>query len=189
MLLARAAIAHGVPVFPVPGANAALAALVASGLDTERFTFRGFLPEKAGARRTALEALAADTNGETQIYYEAPHRILDTLAEVHAVLGTRARVVVARELTKFHEELLRGTAQEVRASLTARERVRGEMVLLLQIDPETIAAAGEAGIRARVEELAKSEGLDEKAALKRIARERGLGKSEVYRELQRERSR
>ncbi len=188
MLLVRAAIAAGVAVFPVPGANAALCALVASGLATEQFCFHGFLPEKPGARRTALELLAAGPPPGTQVFYEAPHRILETLAEVDAVFGARARVVVARELTKLHEEFLRGSAAEVRAALAARERVRGEMVLLLEI------AAGEPDMEvaqtlgARVAELCASEGLDEKDALKRTARERGMGKSEAYRELQRERA-
>ncbi len=187
-LLTRLAIEAGVPVFPVPGANAALSALVASGLPTESFTFHGFLPEKSGARRTALEALAHAHPTGTQIFYEAPHRILDTLADVSTVLGERANVVLGRELTKLHEEFLRGTAAEVQTALAARERVRGEMVLLLKIaaGPETGAARQSLG--ARVAELCAAESLDEKDALKRAARERGMGKSEAYRELQRERA-
>ena len=189
MLLVSAAVEAGIPVFPVPGANAALSALVASGLATERFMFHGFLPEKSGARRTALEQLAANAPPGTQTFYEAPHRILDTLADVDTVFGARARVVVARELTKLHEEFLRGTAAEVRAVLAARERVRGEMVLLLEI---AAAASGQAvasqSLGARVAELRSAEGLDEKDALKRAARERGMGKSEAYRELQRQRA-
>src|SRR5271163_1506159 len=89
--IAAAAIAAGVAVFPVPGANAAVSALIASGLGTERFTFHGFLPAKAGARRSALEALARD--GGTQVFYEAPHRIVETLADVEAVLGAAEPVV------------------------------------------------------------------------------------------------
>ena len=188
MLLVRAAVAAGVVVFPVPGANAALCALVASGLATEPFCFHGFLPEKSGARRTALEALAAGSQPGTQVFYEAPHRILETLAEVDAVFGARARVVVARELTKLHEEFLRGSALDVRATLAARERVRGEMVLLLEIAAGAPDAGAAQTLGARVAELCASEGLDEKDALKRAARERGMGKSEAYRELQRERA-
>ncbi len=189
MLLVRVAVEAGVAVFPVPGASAALSALTASGLGTEPFTFHGFVPEKSGARRTAMEALAASQGLGTQVFHEAPHRILDTLAEVDAVFGARARVVVAREITKLHEEFLRGTAAEVRALLAARERVRGEMVLLLEI---AAGGPGEAAAKqtlgARVAELCAVDGLDEKDALKRAARERGMGKSEAYRELQRERA-
>ena len=190
MLLVQVAIAAGIPVFPVPGANAALSALIASGLGTEQFFFHGFLPEKAGSRRTALEALSAPSGSGpvTQIFYEAPHRILDTLAEIDAVLGARARVVVARELTKIYEEFLRGTAAEVLAALAARDRVRGEMVLLLTVAPAAADAAPAQSLGARVQALQAAEGLDEKDALKRAARERGMGKSDAYRELQRERA-
>ena len=188
MLLVRVAVEAGVAVFPVPGANAALSALTASGLGTEQFTFHGFLPEKAGARRTALEALSASTSAGTQVFYEAPHRILDALAEIDAVFGARARVVVAREITKLHEEFLRGSAAEVRAALATRERVRGEMVLLLEIAARSEEAAVKQTLAARVAELCATEALEEKDALKRAARERGISKSEAYRELQRERA-
>ncbi len=92
----------------------------------------GFLAAKPGARRTELEALAAGMSGLTLVVYEAPHRILETLADVEAVWGDSVRVVVARELTKLHEEFLRGTAAEVRLALSARERIRGEIVLLIE---------------------------------------------------------
>ena len=188
MLLVREAIAAGIPVFPIPGANAAISALIASGLDTAQFTFHGFLPEKAGARRTALEALATGPNSGTRIFYEAPHRILDTLADLDAVFGARARVVIARELTKLHEEWLRGTASEIHATLAARERVRGEIVLLLELAPAAEGGALAQSLTARVAELQALGHLDAKDALKQAARERGLGKSEAYRELQRERA-
>ncbi len=191
MHLVSAALAAGIAVFPVPGANAALSALVASGLGTERFVFHGFLPEKAGARRTELERLAEASAGElaTLIFYEAPHRILETLADL-ALVWPRARVVVARELTKLHEEFLRGRPAEIAAVLGDRERVRGEMVVL--VEPEAQGQVSEEklpSIGMRVAELIGTEGLEEKDALKRVARERGLGKSEAYRELQRERAR
>ena len=113
--LSAAAIQAGIAVFPIPGANAAISALVASGLPTGEFHFHGFLPEKAGARRTRIETLAAagDEAG-TLVFYEAPHRILDTLGDLEAVFGPSLRVVIARELTKVHEEFLRGTVSEVR---------------------------------------------------------------------------
>jgi 16S rRNA (cytidine1402-2'-O)-methyltransferase len=193
--LVVAAIAAGIAVIPIPGANAALSALVASGLPTEEFHFIGFLPEKAGARRTRLEALAAEVQRNqaprTLVLYEAPHRILETLADLESVFGPAVRVVVARELTKMHEEFLRGTAAEVRLDLASRDRVRGEITLLVEARPQAPAESGSAPIRIadRVALLQSEAGIDEKEALKRIARELGQSKSDVYRELQRERAR
>jgi 16S rRNA (cytidine1402-2'-O)-methyltransferase len=189
--LAAAAIAAGVPVFPIPGANAALSALVASGLPTGEFHFLGFLPEKAGARRTRIETLAAagDEAG-TLVLYEAPHRILDTLADLESVFGPDLRVVVARELTKIHEEFLRGTVAEVRRDLASRDRVRGEITLLVQAPAERAeASVSSEKIGDRIARLQTEAGIDEKEALKRLARELGQSKSELYRELQRERAR
>jgi 16S rRNA (cytidine1402-2'-O)-methyltransferase len=184
----KAAVAAGVPVIPIPGANAAVGALVASGMDTDRFLYAGFLAAKPGTRRTELEALAAKADGLTLVLYEAPHRILETLADVEAVWGEQVRVVVARELTKLHEEFLRGTAGEVRLALSARERVRGEMVLLIEATLSAQPANVGGSVMQQVSQLMEAEGLDEKDALKRVARERGVSKSEVYRELQRQRS-
>ena len=193
--LVRAAIDAGVPVIPIPGANAAVSALVASGLPTAEFQFLGFLPEKAGARRSRLEDLAdeARDTARTLIFYEAPHRILDTLADLEAAWGADVRVVIARELTKVHEEFLRGSAADLRRELAARERVRGEITLLVEAPAAgTGTRAAEAAretVAASVERLKKENGIDEKEALKRLARERGVSKSELYRELQRERAR
>jgi 16S rRNA (cytidine1402-2'-O)-methyltransferase len=187
--LAQEAILAGVAVIPIPGANAALSALVGSGLATDSFLFKGFLPSKAGERRSALESLAALKGLDaTLIFYEAPHRILETLGDVEAVWGAACRVVVARELTKVHEEFLRGTVAEIRADLASRDRVRGEITLLLEASRD--AGVGSVGqtISARLLELQATDGIDEKEALKRVARERGIGKSDAYRELQRERA-
>jgi len=207
--IALAAIAAGVPVFPIPGANAAISALIASGLagtgpagNGESFSFHGFLPAKEGQRRTALEALRqsrvphlpplghGNDAATTQIFYEAPHRILDALADVQAIFGETQYVVVARELTKLHEEFLRGTVSEVRKTLADRASVRGEIVLLFAPAPAETAREGKPlSIAAEVRELMKTQGLDEKDALKQVARARNMGKSEAYRELQRERGR
>ncbi len=186
--IAAAAIAAGVNVFPVPGANAAISGLIASGLPTDRFLFHGFLPAKAGQRKTALEELA---RGEvTHVFYEAPHRILDTLADVEAVFGSSQHVVVARELTKIYEEFLRGAVSELRSQLAARSAVRGEIVLMLAPSAVTPSAEkGKMSLAAEVAALMKSDGISEMDALKRVARERGIGKSEAYRELQREQNR
>jgi 16S rRNA (cytidine1402-2'-O)-methyltransferase len=194
MTLARAAIEAGVAVYPIPGANAALSALVASGLATSSFLYAGFLSPKSGARLRELEDLAAarvpEREALTLVFYEAPHRILETLADVEKVWGSKCRVVVAREVTKLHEEFLRGTVDDVRRELAGRERVRGEITLLV----EAKALAGElvgasSSLKEHVAALQRTEGLDEMAALKRVARERGISKSEAYRELQRERGR
>jgi 16S rRNA (cytidine1402-2'-O)-methyltransferase len=186
--IAAAAIAAGIDVFPVPGANAAISGLIASGLPMERFTFHGFLPAKAGQRKTALEELV---RGEvTHVFYEAPHRILDALADVEAVFGASQHVVVARELTKMHEEFLRGQAGEVRSQLAARASVRGEIVLMLAASPAAGSSEKKrASLAVEVAALMKSKGISEMDALKRVARERGIGKSEAYRELQREQNR
>jgi 16S rRNA (cytidine1402-2'-O)-methyltransferase len=184
--IALAAIAAGIPVFPIPGANAALSALIAAGLPTESFTFHGFLPPKEGQRRTALEALRGDSD-RTLIFYEAPHRILDTLADVEAIFGSAQHVVVARELTKLHEEFLRGPVAEIRATLAARPAVRGEFVLVFAPAAAASSQTRPPSIAAEVRELMKTQGLDEKDALKQVARSRNIGKSEAYRELQRER--
>ena len=195
--LVKEAIASGVSVIPIPGANAAVSALVASGLQTEEFHFIGFLPEKSGARRSRLERLAAEPReaAETLIFYEAPHRISDTLADLETVWGPALRVVAARELTKLHEEFRRGSVGEVRRQLSERDRIRGEFVLLIEVGAST-TRPGSPGldfqarerITDRVSRLQSESGIDEKEALKRLARELGRSKSELYRELQRERA-
>lgn len=184
--IASAAIACGIPVFPIPGANAAISALIASGLSTESFVFHGFLPAKEGQRKTALEQLPR--NDTPHIFYEAPHRILDTLADIESVLGPTQPIAIARELTKLHEEFLRGTVAEVRTQLSARPVVRGEIVLLFSPTANETPNT-QKSIAAEVAALMQSENLSEKDALKRVARDRGIGKSEAYRELQREQNR
>jgi 16S rRNA (cytidine1402-2'-O)-methyltransferase len=191
------AIAAGLTVIPVPGPNAALSALVASGLPSGEFHFLGFLPERAGARRTRLEELAANP-GQSQtpltlIFYEAPHRLLATLADLEAAWGPQTRIALARELTKVHEEFLRGTVVEIRRQLVDRDRIRGEIVLLVEAPPPAASpsqdTAAEASITARLARIQAETGADEKDALKRLAREMGQSKSDLYRELQRERAR
>jgi 16S rRNA (cytidine1402-2'-O)-methyltransferase len=189
MALAAAAIAAGVLVVPIPGANAALCALTASGLPTAEFHFLGFLPQKAGQRRTRIELLAGEAaeTERTLIFYETPHRILDTLADFEAVFGPDLRIVVARELTKIHEEFLRGTIGEIRGEMASRDRVRGEITLLVQAPARgQMEANTAASIAQRVALLQSEFAIDEKEALKRLARELNRSKSELYRELQRE---
>jgi 16S rRNA (cytidine1402-2'-O)-methyltransferase len=179
------AIRHHVPVVPIPGASAFLAALVASGLPTDSFRFSGFLPAKSGQRRKLLESVK--DSPRTQVFYEAPHRLLESLSDVVELLGNDRHVVVAREVTKLHEEFLRGRVSEVLEQLKARGDVKGEITLLIakpetqDLRPETSSV----GIAQRVREVMAKEKADEKAALKKVAKERGIGKSEAYREWQR----
>ena len=183
------AIRHHVPVVPVPGAAAFLAALVASGLPTDSFRFSGFLPAKRGERRTVLEMIK--NSPRTQVFYEAPHRIVESLEDVVEVLGGSRQVVVAREVTKLHEEFLRGRASEVLETLKAREAVKGEITLLIGKAEEDAHVGADASVRSsvrqRVQQIMAEENVDEKAALKKVAKERGVSKSEAYREMQRNR--
>jgi 16S rRNA (cytidine1402-2'-O)-methyltransferase len=178
------AIRHHIRVVPIPGASAFLSALVASGLPTDSFRFSGFLPAKSGARRTALDAIR--NSPRTQIFYEAPHRLLEAMRDVVEGLGADRHVVVAREVTKLHEEFLRGRADEVLAQLDKRGEVRGEITLLIgKADEASHIPDSIKSVAQRVKELVKADKLDEKAALKQVAKEFGLSKSEAYRELQR----
>ncbi|MDQ6699909.1 MAG: 16S rRNA (cytidine(1402)-2'-O)-methyltransferase [Acidobacteriota bacterium] len=177
----RAAVDGGFVVQPVPGASAALAALAASGLPTDAFHFGGFLPAKPGQRFHALEALKREQ--ATLIFYEAPHRVLDALTDIEAALGPRS-VVLARELTKIHEEFLRGTAAEIRSVLVQRDLVKGEMTLL--IGKATEPPADDTPIDQAVESCIRG-GLSRMDAIKAVARQRGLSKREVYAQLERDR--
>lgn len=172
--LVRAALEAGVPVEPVPGPSAALAALSASGLATDSFHFGGFLPPKPGQRARVLESLAGET--ATLVFYEAPHRILEALETVELVLGPRA-VVVARELTKLHEEFIRGTAAEVRAELAARQAIKGEITLL--IGKATGPPPDTTPLEEAVSALVRA-GTPRMDAIKQVARQRGLSKRQVY---------
>jgi 16S rRNA (cytidine1402-2'-O)-methyltransferase len=175
--LVRAAIECRVPVIAVPGPSAALTALAASGLPTDSFHFGGFLPAKPGQRAKALEALAEEH--ATLIFYEAPHRILEALEAVEAALGPRP-VVVARELTKLHEEYLRGTAAEIAAQLAARDTIKGEMTLL--IGKATAPPPDDTPLEDAVQSLIQG-GVARMDAIKQVARRRGLSKREVYEQL------
>ncbi len=176
------AVENGVRVVPVPGASAVVLALAASGLPTDAFGFGGFLPAKSGQRREVLEGIAGSSR--TEAFYEAPHRVVEALQDLVEVLGGARRVVVARELTKVHEEFLRGPAAEVLAELEQRAEVKGEITLLIgKAEAGTVVA--KISLRARMEQVMREESLDEKAALKKVAKEFGLGKSEAYRQWQR----
>ncbi|HXG32595.1 MAG TPA: 16S rRNA (cytidine(1402)-2'-O)-methyltransferase [Bryobacteraceae bacterium] len=175
--LVAAARDAGIAVVPVPGPSALVAALTASGLPAEAFHFAGFLPAKRSQRLRTLASLRNEP--ATLVFYEAPHRILDTLADLEETFGPR-RMVLARELTKVHEEFLRGTATQIRQALSERPSVRGEITLVVEgAPPETPAPAGEAELLEAVLRF-EQQGLSRMEAIKAAARELGLPKRTVY---------
>jgi 16S rRNA (cytidine1402-2'-O)-methyltransferase len=186
--LVRAAIQAGYPVTPVPGPTAAISALVASGLPTDQFTFLGFLPRRPTERRGVLEGVRAEPR--TLILYEAPHRLMACLDDLLAVLGDR-QTTVARELTKLHEEWLRGTISSVRERYAGGAGPRGEYTLVVAGaapgDRGTSGTAGEEQDEASREELARErirallgEGLGTREAAARVAKRLGMPKREAY---------
>jgi len=172
-------VRHRIPVIPIPGPSALLAALSASGLPNEEFLFVGFLPNRSGERRRALERLRIEDR--TIIFYEAPHRVAETVADAQEILGDRS-ACLAREVTKLHEEFRRGKLSELAASLAERP-ARGEITLLIAPE-EGVVAGSQVGtsqsIAARVEELMHQAKLDRKEALKVAAKERGLTRRAAY---------
>lgn len=180
--LVNDAVRRGARVVPIPGPAAFVSALVASGLPTDQFFFGGFLPARSAERRARLAQVRALDS--TLIFYEAPHRIGQALADAREILGEREGAV-ARELTKMHEEIARGRLSDLAERFGREGAARGEMVLVIDRAAEGCEAAAvdsEADIAARVAAL-EAEGLDNRAALKRVARELGLTRSEAYRRL------
>ena len=179
------AIRHHIPVVPIPGASAFLSALVASGLPTDSFRFSGFLPAKRGQRRHVIESIRE--SARTQVFYEAPHRVTEALEDIVEILGGQRHVVIAREVTKLHEEFLRGHAAEILQTLKDRGDIKGEITLLIgkmEATEEKVLPT-RMSVRERINQLIAEENLDEKTALKKVAKEMGISKSEAYREFQR----
>lgn len=179
--LVRLALEAGVPVIPIPGPTAFVSALVVSGLPTDRFAFDGFLPTKKKEREAALARLS--TEERTVMLYEAPHRLLETLEDLDRVLGARP-MAAARELTKLHEEVVRGTPAELIAHFEAKAP-RGEFVLVIggapQVEPEVEAWTPE-GLKAAVDALVET-GLRPNDAMKQVGERFGLSKRDVYQTL------
>ncbi|MRR58675.1 MAG: 16S rRNA (cytidine(1402)-2'-O)-methyltransferase [Deltaproteobacteria bacterium] len=173
--LVRDAVALGIPVVPVPGACAAMAALSASGLPTDSFAFEGFLPNRSGKRRERLGALKGE--GRVLIFHEAPTRLEASLVDILEILGDR-EMVIAREITKVYEEFIRGTVSEVLHSLEGR-RVKGEVVLLVAPHPE-VKRADEGVVESLLAQYLHSEQLSLKDAVKRVTQETGEPRSSVY---------
>jgi len=175
---------EGIPVIPVPGPSAALAALTGSGLPSDSFFFAGFLPPRAGLRRRRLEALSSIP--ATLIFYEAPHRLLASLEDMIDVLGER-RACMARELTKIHEEFLPGTLPEILADLRARPAIKGEVTLVIEPGEQTQAATvcPDSIMQHLEQEMSKS-GLPRNEALKSVAQRRGISRRDAYKQLEEE---
>lgn len=173
--LVREARAEGIPVLPVPGACAAVAALSVSGLPTDRFLFVGFLPSRSGERRRSLEQLVAV--GETLVFYESPARVVAALADMEAIFGDRD-AFLCREATKLHEEYRPGRLSELGTMLAGRGAVRGEVVLVVTgaTEPPPVHESPET-LFARL----AAEGLTRRAAVKEVARRLGLPARDVYR--------
>lgn len=175
---------HGIHVVPVPGASAFVAALAASGMPIEQFVFVGFVPARPTERRKALRALASETR--TLALYEAPHRLLDSLEDALEILGNRP-AVIAREVTKVHEEFQRGHIEDL-IEAARKKAPRGEITLLIgppdgHVPHPAADTAAKIPLAKRVEEIMRDRGLDRKTALKQVARERGLTRREAYKQL------
>jgi 16S rRNA (cytidine1402-2'-O)-methyltransferase len=174
--LVRGALAAGVPVVPIPGASAVAALVSVAGVPAERFAFEGFLPSRAGARRERLRGLARETRA--LVFLEAPGRLAACLADLEATLGDR-EAVVGRELTKLHEECLRGRLSEIRARVDAMERVRGECVVLVAAAPEQDAPETPVDLDDRIRAL-RADGVGTREIAARLARETGRTRREIY---------
>ena len=184
--LVNAALEIDIQVVPVPGPSAVITALAASGLPTDEFFFAGFLPGKPTARQARLRKLSQIPG--TVIFYEAPHRLAASLKDAREVLGER-EAVVARELTKLHEEIKRGRLTELATHYANNENPRGEFVVLIDrnvLDNESVLTSR--SIDSLVTEF-EEKGLDHRAALKKAARELGISRAEAYRQLLAERAR
>lgn len=176
LTLVSAALDAGIKVVAIPGPSAIVAALSICGLPTERFVFEGFLPRRAAARRTHLETLRDEPR--TMIFYEAVHRVADTVADLTAIFGADRRIALARELTKLHESLETGSLAEIAARLGDDIPLKGEFVLVVAGAAE--AAGGDVAEATRVFEILHAE-LPATSAAKLTAKITGVSRNEVYR--------
>ena len=176
-VIAKKAIEEGIEVIPIPGACAAISALIASGLDTKEFAFFGFLPLNKKLRKEKLEEIESES--KTIIIYEAPHKLKETLKDLNNIIEDR-RIVLARELTKIHEEFIRGNISEI---INISENLKGEMIILI-----------EGAYKEKKENLLntldlkehykfyENQGLEKKEIIKKIAKDRGVNKNQIYKE-------
>ncbi|MBE9050330.1 16S rRNA (cytidine(1402)-2'-O)-methyltransferase [Nostocales cyanobacterium LEGE 11386] len=174
--LVKACIEAGITVVPIPGASAAITALSAAGLPTDRFVFEGFLPAKGQKRREHLESL--QTESRTLIFYESPHRLRETLQDLAQVWGSDRQIVLARELTKFYEEFWRGTIAEAIAHYSQREP-QGEYTLVVAGTPATQLQLSEAELKAELQQLI-SQGISRSQASRQLAKITSLPRRQIY---------
>ncbi len=175
--IVQAAIANNITVIPIPGGTAAISALAASGMPTDRFIFEGFLPLKEKERQARLELLRSET--KTVVLYEAPHRILKTLKDLTAVVGADREIVLARELTKVHEEFWRGHLGEAIAMYTKEQQPRGEYTLVLKGVAETSLITSQAELKAELQQLL-NQGMTRSQASRHLAKLTSLSRREIY---------
>jgi 16S rRNA (cytidine1402-2'-O)-methyltransferase len=174
--LIESALANDLPITPIPGVSAAIAALSVSGLPTDSFTFIGFMPKKKGKRLTLLSDLAAESR--TLIFYESPKRVVMLLEEMLAVLGNRS-AVLAREMTKLHEEFLRGRLTEIAENLKKRPEIKGECTLLVAGSQKTVCVDWDS-VRSEIQLALKSKKESISQLAKTTAMKYGLSKNKIY---------
>ncbi len=174
--LVKACVETGIKVVPIPGPTAVVTALSAAGLPTEQFVFEGFLPAKGKQRSDRLELLQSEPR--TFIFYEAPHRLRQTLQDLAEVLGTERQIVLARELTKLHEEFWRGNIGEAIALYTAREP-QGEYTLVVAGMPPAQLQLSEAELKAELQQLL-AQGISRSQASRQLAKVTSLGRRQLY---------
>ena len=175
--LVQVAIAHNIPVIPIPGGTAVISALAASGLSTARFIFEGFLPIKETERIARLEFMRAETR--TIVLYEAPHRLLKTLIDLEKTLGNERKIVLARELTKIHEEFWRGNIIDAIALYTDQRQPKGEFTLVLEGAATTNIVMSVAELKLELKQLI-DQGLTRSQASRQLAQSSNLSRREIY---------
>ena len=175
--LVEAAIANGITVVPIPGGTAAISALATSGLVTDRFIFEGFLPLKSSRRQARLELLGSETR--TVVLYEAPHRILRTLKDLATVVEETRKIVLARELTKIHEEFWRGNIKEAIAMYSNERQPKGEYTLVLQGAAQTSLITSKVQLKQELQQLL-AQGMTRSQASRQLAKLTSLSRREIY---------
>ena len=174
--LVKVCVEAGIPVVPIPGASAAITALSAAGLPTDRFVFEGFLMHKASSRREHLESLK--TESRTLIFYESPHRLRETLQDLAEILGPMRQIVLARELTKLYEEFWRGTIAEAISHYREREP-QGEYTLVVAGNPPELPQLSDLELKAELSKLI-GEGISRSQASRQLAKVTSLNRRHLY---------
>lgn len=176
-VIAKKAIEEGIEIIPIPGACAAITALIASGLETKEFAFYGFLPLNKKLRKVKLDELESET--KTAIIYEAPHKLKETLKDLSTIIEDR-QIVLARELTKIHEEFIRGDIEEI---INKSGNLKGEMIVLIEGAQKEKQENFLNGIDLKEHyKFYEKQGFEKKEIIKKIAKDRGVNKNEIYKQ-------